>query len=41
MKHWQETDEDIELWTRFEEMLLSEQRKKDRVARFHVVLEYE
>ncbi|KIJ10703.1 hypothetical protein PAXINDRAFT_157540 [Paxillus involutus ATCC 200175] len=40
MKHWQETDKDIKLWTRFEEMLSSKQRKKDRVACFHVVLEY-
>jgi hypothetical protein len=41
MKHWQETEDDIQVWKDFENMLFSEQRKKDRVARFHVVLDYE
>jgi hypothetical protein len=41
MKHWQQTDEDIELWIGFETMLFSEQRKNDRVAHFHIALEYE
>ena len=40
-KQWQETDDDIEVWTGFESMLFSQQREKDQVARFHVVLEYE
>lgn len=41
MWNWQDSEEDIEVWTRFEEMLFSEQRTKDRVACFHVWLEYE
>ena len=41
MQYWQETAEDMEIWTGFEEMLFSEQQKRDRVARFHVNFEYE
>ncbi|KAJ8579917.1 hypothetical protein M405DRAFT_869856 [Rhizopogon salebrosus TDB-379] len=41
MKHWQATEDDIEVWRDFENMLFSEQRKKDRVSRFHVTLEYQ
>ncbi|KAG2134547.1 uncharacterized protein EDB93DRAFT_1242629 [Suillus bovinus] len=40
LKHWQETDDDIAVWSDFENMLFSEQRQKDRVACFHVTLEY-
>ena len=40
-KQWQETDDNIEVWTGFESMLFSQQWEKDRVARFHIVLEYE
>lgn len=41
MQHWQDSKEDIEVWTGFEEMLFSEQRKKDCIAHFHVQLECE
>lgn len=41
MKHWQATEDDLDVWRDFESMLFSEQRKKDRVSRFHVILEYQ
>lgn len=41
LKHWQETDDDIAVWRDFENMLFAEQRQKDRVARFHITLEYD
>ncbi|KAJ8582170.1 hypothetical protein M405DRAFT_922049, partial [Rhizopogon salebrosus TDB-379] len=41
MKHWQANEDDIEVWRDFENMLFSEQRKKDRVSRFHVTLEFQ
>ncbi|KAG2337597.1 hypothetical protein BDR05DRAFT_978457 [Suillus weaverae] len=41
MNHWQATDEDIEIWHDFENMLFLEQRQKDWVTRFHVILEYQ
>ncbi|KIK78037.1 hypothetical protein PAXRUDRAFT_165071 [Paxillus rubicundulus Ve08.2h10] len=31
-KHWQQTDDDIEVWTRFESMLFLDQHEKDHVA---------
>ncbi|KAF9228946.1 hypothetical protein BS17DRAFT_792928 [Gyrodon lividus] len=40
-KHWQQTDDVIEVWTGFESMLFSQQREKDCVACFHIVMEYE
>jgi hypothetical protein len=41
MNHWQATEEDIEIWQDFENMLFLDQRQKDRVTRFHVTLEYQ
>lgn len=41
MNHWQANEEDIKIWQDFENMLFSEQRKKDWVTRFHVTLEYQ
>lgn len=41
LKQWQDMVDDIAVWQDFENMLFSEQRQKDRVTRFHVMLEYE
>lgn len=41
VKHWQETEEDMEVWTGFRDMLFSDQVRKDRVSRFHLTLQYE
>jgi len=41
LQHWQQTDEDVEVWMGFADMLFSDQVKKDRVSRFHVTLQYE
>lgn len=41
VKHWQETEEDMEVWTGFRDMLFSDQVRKDRVSRFHLTLWYE
>ncbi|KAG2746075.1 hypothetical protein P692DRAFT_201868064 [Suillus brevipes Sb2] len=41
LKHWQETVDDIAVWHDFENMLFSEQRKKDQVSHLHVALEFE
>ena len=35
MPLWQQTQEDEEIWTNFENMVFGEQRRRDRVARFH------
>jgi hypothetical protein len=40
-KLWQATEDDMDVWRDFENMLFSDQRKKDRVSRFHVTLEYQ
>ncbi|CAA7264567.1 unnamed protein product [Cyclocybe aegerita] len=40
MRYWQDTAEDIDIWQNFENMLFSDQRKNDRVARFHTYAEY-
>lgn len=40
MPCWQSTPEDIEIWRNFENMLFSDQRRHDRVARFHTYAEY-
>ncbi|KAG2346649.1 hypothetical protein BDR05DRAFT_974303 [Suillus weaverae] len=41
MKHWQATEDDLNVWQDFKNMLFSEQRKKDRVSHFHITLEYQ
>jgi hypothetical protein len=41
MPQWQEGSDAIEVWRNFENMLFSDQRQKDRVARFHTVASYE
>jgi hypothetical protein len=41
MPQWQAHAEDAEIWRNFETMVFSEQRQKDRVARFHTVANYE
>ncbi|KAJ7785054.1 hypothetical protein DFH07DRAFT_864357 [Mycena maculata] len=41
MPLWRQNKEDIEVWTNFENMLFSEQRRVDRVSRFHNFPEYE
>lgn len=41
LKYWQESNDDRQVWQDFENMLFSDQRKKDRVSRFHVTLEFE
>jgi hypothetical protein len=33
--------EDEEIWSNFENMLFSDQRKKDRVSRFHTYPEFD
>jgi hypothetical protein len=41
MPLWRQNKEDEEVWTNFENMLFSEQRRVDRVSRFHNFPEYE
>lgn len=41
MSHWQENVEDEEVWKNFENMMFSDQRDKDRVSRFHYLVEME
>jgi hypothetical protein len=41
MPQWQEHAEDMEVWEDFETMVFSDQRRKDRVSRFHTVANYE
>ena len=41
MPQWRHTAEEEDVWSNFEGMLFSEQRKKDRVSRFHIYAEYE
>ncbi|KAG2067553.1 hypothetical protein BDR04DRAFT_1212289 [Suillus decipiens] len=41
MKLWQATEDDMDVWQDFENMLFSEQRKKDQVSCFHVILQYQ
>ncbi|TDL17816.1 hypothetical protein BD410DRAFT_843265 [Rickenella mellea] len=40
MPNW-DVDPDLTTWAPFEDMLFSDQRKNDRVARFHIVANYE
>ena len=41
MPLWKQTREEEETWANFENMLFSDQRRSDRVARFHNVAIYE
>jgi hypothetical protein len=41
MEHWQATEDDLNMWQDFENMLFSEQRKKGHVLHFHVILDYQ
>ncbi|KAJ7301332.1 hypothetical protein DFH08DRAFT_827671 [Mycena albidolilacea] len=41
MPIWRQNKEDEEVWTNFENMLFSDQRRVDRVSRFHNFPEYE
>jgi hypothetical protein len=41
MPLWRQSKEDEEIWTNFENMLFSEQRRNDRVSRFHNFAEYQ
>ena len=41
MPLWKETREQEEIWSGFEKMVFSEQRRSDRVARFHNIAIYE
>ncbi|KAJ7369020.1 hypothetical protein DFH08DRAFT_796829 [Mycena albidolilacea] len=41
MPLWRETREEEQVWTNFENMLFGEQRRSDRVARFHNVAIFE
>lgn len=41
MPLWKQTREDEQMWMGFENMLFSEQRRCDRVARFHNIAIYE
>jgi hypothetical protein len=41
MPLWHQSKEDEEVWTNFENMLFSDQRRLDRVSRFHNFPEYE
>ena len=41
MPQWRMNAEDEEIWSNFEDMLFSEQRKKDRVLRFHTYPEFD
>jgi hypothetical protein len=40
MPLWQQ-DSNEEVWKNFENMLFSDQRKNDRVSRFHTYVEYD
>ncbi|KAJ7325461.1 hypothetical protein DFH08DRAFT_817138 [Mycena albidolilacea] len=40
MPLWRQNEEDEEVWANFENMLFSEQRRNDRVTRFHNFAEY-
>ena len=40
MPEWRKTLDDEEIWLSFESMVFGDQRKKDRVSRFHVHPEY-
>jgi hypothetical protein len=37
---WWQTSDDEEVWVNFENMLFSEQRRKDQVLQFHTYAEY-
>jgi DDE superfamily endonuclease len=39
--HWQAEHDTLEVWNHFERMLFSEQRRNDRVARFHIQANYD
>jgi hypothetical protein len=41
MPLWKHTHEEEEVWTNFENMLFSDQRRSDRVSRFHNIAIYE
>jgi hypothetical protein len=41
MPIWHENKEEEYIWRNFEDMLFSEQRKRDRVARFHTYAKLE
>ena len=41
MKAWRETNELEELWTNFGNMVFSEQRRRDRVSKYHVCASYD
>lgn len=41
MPLWKQDHEDEEIWTNFENMLFSDQRRSDRVSRFHNIAFYE
>jgi hypothetical protein len=40
MDVWKENKEEERIWQHFEDILFSEQRKNDRVARFHLGVDY-
>ncbi|CAK5279623.1 unnamed protein product [Mycena citricolor] len=40
MPVWRESQDDEEVWSNFEQMLFSDQRRKDRVARYHNFPDY-
>lgn len=41
MPQWKRTTEDEEVWINFENILFSDQRKNDRVSRYHTYPEYQ
>lgn len=41
MPIWRQTAEDEEVWVNFENMLFSQQRRSDRVSRYHNFAEYD
>jgi hypothetical protein len=41
MKEWRATDKLDELWRDFENMLFSEQQRRDRVLNYHVYASYD
>ena len=41
MPQWRMNAEDEEIWSNFEDMLFSDQRKKDCVSRFHTYPEFD
>lgn len=41
MPEWRKTLDDEEIWTSFESMVFGDQRRKDRVSRFHVHPEFQ